>query len=117
MDSKFRVPKTTFNVYILTPNVYGSPRTITAERLFQKVLNDDLNSILYDAVVAGDSYRGRLFFATCNLTCITQIGNIDILADFNCIRRTKVDRSSSRMITSNRKVHIRKKMAIQGTKS
>lgn len=57
MDSKFRVPKTTFNVYILTPNVYRSPRTITAGRLFQKVLNDDLNSFVYDAVVAGNSYR------------------------------------------------------------
>lgn len=57
MDSKFRVPKTMFNVYILTPNVYRSPRAITAGRLFQKVLNDDLNSFVYDAVVAGNSYR------------------------------------------------------------
>ncbi len=57
MDSQFRVPKTTFNVHILTPNVYRSPRAITAGRLFQKVLNDDLNSYVYDAVVAGNSYR------------------------------------------------------------
>ena len=57
MDSKFRVPKTTFNAHILTPNVYRSPRSMTACRLFQKVLNDDLNSFVYDATVAGNSYR------------------------------------------------------------
>jgi len=57
MDNKFRVPKITFNAQILTPNVYRSPRTITAGRLFQKVLNDDLNSFVYDATVAGNAYR------------------------------------------------------------
>ena len=57
MDAFFRVPKVTFNAQILTPNVYRSPRTITAGRLFQKVLNDDLNSFVYDATVAGNAYR------------------------------------------------------------
>jgi insulysin len=57
MDAVYRVPKTFFQSFIMTPNVYRSPRTITACRLFEKVLKDDLNSFVYDAAVAGNSYR------------------------------------------------------------
>ena len=57
MDTKYRVPKTYFQSFIITPNIYRSPRTITSCRLFEKVLKDDLNTFAYDAAVAGNSYR------------------------------------------------------------
>lgn len=41
---------------LTSPNIYRSPRAITLNRLFQKVLTDDLNSHVYDASVAGCSY-------------------------------------------------------------
>jgi len=57
MDRTYRVPKTFIKVQITTPNVYRSPRTMTLNRLYQKVLNDDLNSYVYDASLAGCNYR------------------------------------------------------------
>jgi len=56
MDRTFRVPKTSFAVSITSPKVYQTPRTITLCRLFEKVLGDDLNSLLYDAMSTGSSY-------------------------------------------------------------
>ena len=56
MDRNFRVPKTSFAVSITSPKVYQTPRTITLCRLFEKVLGDDLNSLLYDAMSTGSSY-------------------------------------------------------------
>ncbi len=50
MDRTFRVPKTSIRLQLNSPEVYRSPRAITLNRLFQKVLTDDLNSYVYDAV-------------------------------------------------------------------
>jgi insulysin len=57
MDQYWKVPKTHIRVSLLTPNVYRSPRSMTYNRIYQRVLNDDLNSFVYDASVAGCSYR------------------------------------------------------------
>jgi len=57
MDRTFRVPKTSIRLQLTSPNIYRSPRTITLNRIFQKVLSDDLNSYVYDASVAGCNYR------------------------------------------------------------
>lgn len=57
MDRTFRVPKTSIRLQLTSPEIYRSPRTITMNRLFQKVLSDDLNSYVYDASVAGCNYR------------------------------------------------------------
>ncbi len=57
MDRTFRVPRTSIKLQLTSPNIYRSPRTITLNRIFQKVLSDDLNSYVYDASVAGCSYR------------------------------------------------------------
>lgn len=57
MDRTFRVPKTSIRLQLVSPNIYRSPRTITLNRLFQKVLSDDLNSYVYDASVAGCNYN------------------------------------------------------------
>ena len=56
MDRTFRVPKTSIRLQLTSPNIYRSPRSITLNRLFQKVLTDDLNSYVYDASVAGCNY-------------------------------------------------------------
>ncbi len=57
MDRTFRVPKTSIRLQLTSPNIYRSPRSITLNRIFQKVLQDDLNSYVYDASVAGCNYR------------------------------------------------------------
>jgi len=57
MDRKWRVPKTVFHLSLLSPNVYRSPRTMTLNRLYERVLNDDLNSFVYDASLAGLNYK------------------------------------------------------------
>eukprot|EP00521_Asterionellopsis_glacialis_P009710 CAMPEP_0195288988 /NCGR_PEP_ID=MMETSP0707-20130614/5445_1 /TAXON_ID=33640 /ORGANISM="Asterionellopsis glacialis, Strain CCMP134" /LENGTH=1193 /DNA_ID=CAMNT_0040348939 /DNA_START=96 /DNA_END=3677 /DNA_ORIENTATION=+ len=57
MDRTWRVPKTNIKLSLLSPNVYRSPRTMTMNRIFQRVLNDDLNSYVYDASIAGCNYR------------------------------------------------------------
>jgi len=56
MDSYWRVPKTFIKTSILSPSVYQSPRSMTLNRIFQRVLNDDLTSSCYDASLAGCSY-------------------------------------------------------------
>lgn len=53
LDRTFRVPKTSIRMLITTPNAYRSPRTMTLSRLYVKVLEDDLNSFIYDASLAG----------------------------------------------------------------
>jgi len=53
MDRTFKVPRTSLRLLITTPNTYRSPRTMTLNRLFVKVLEDDLNSYIYDASLAG----------------------------------------------------------------
>jgi insulysin len=55
MDRYWRVPKTLVRLAILSPNVYRSPRSMTLNRIFQRVLKDDLNSYVYDASIAGCS--------------------------------------------------------------
>jgi len=57
MDRTFRVPKSSIRLQLTSPNIYRTPRTITLNRIFQKVLQDDLNSYVYDASVAGCNYR------------------------------------------------------------
>jgi insulysin len=57
MDVSWRVPKSYIRLALLSPEVYNSPRSMTYNRIFQRVLNDDLNSFVYDASVAGCSYR------------------------------------------------------------
>ena len=57
MDSKWRVPKAYIQLALLSPNVYRSPRTMTYSRIFERILNDDLNSFVYDASTTGCNYR------------------------------------------------------------
>jgi insulysin len=57
LDRTWKVPKTSIRMHLTSPNLYRSPRTMTMARLYQKVLNDDLNSFVYDASVAGCNYR------------------------------------------------------------
>lgn len=56
MDRTFRVPRTSIKLQLTSPNIYRSPKTITLNRIFQKILTDDLNSYVYDASVAGCNY-------------------------------------------------------------
>lgn len=56
IDKKWRVPKTFIRMSIVSPNVYRSPRSMTLNRIFERVLDDDLNSFVYDAKQAGCSY-------------------------------------------------------------
>lgn len=57
MDRYWRVPKTFISLSIVTPGAYQSPRSMTLGRIYQRVLNDDLNSFVYDASLAGCNYR------------------------------------------------------------
>lgn len=57
MDRYWRVPKAFIKTALLSPSVYQSPRSMTLNRIFQRVLNDDLNSFVYDASLAGCGYR------------------------------------------------------------
>lgn len=57
MDRFWRIPKTFVRLSILSNHAYSSPRAITYNRIFQRVLNDDLNSFVYDAAMAGCNYR------------------------------------------------------------
>lgn len=56
MDRYWRVPKAFIKTAVLSPSAYQSPRSMTLNRIFQRVLNDDLNSFVYDASLAGCSY-------------------------------------------------------------
>jgi insulysin len=56
-DYHWRVPKAFVKIAILSPNTYRSPRAMTLNRIFQRVLNDDLNSFVYDASQAGIHYK------------------------------------------------------------
>jgi insulysin len=57
MDKYWRVPKAFVRLALLSSTIYSSPTTMTQSRIFQRVLNDDLNSFVYDASVAGCNYR------------------------------------------------------------
>jgi len=57
MDRYWRVPKAFVRVSLLSPTIYESPRSMTLNRIYQRVLKDDLNSFVYDASVAGCSYK------------------------------------------------------------
>lgn len=57
MDQTWRVPKTHLKVAVVSPSAYQSPRSMTLSRIYQRVLNDDLNSFVYDASLAGCNYR------------------------------------------------------------
>lgn len=57
MDRTFRVPKSSIRLQLNTPNIYRSPRSITLNRLFGKILSEDLNSYVYDATCSGINYR------------------------------------------------------------
>jgi insulysin len=57
MDRFWRVPKAFIRMSIVSPNTYCSPRSMTLSRIYQRVLNDDLNSFVYDASLAGCNYR------------------------------------------------------------
>ncbi|KAI2497496.1 hypothetical protein MHU86_16998 [Fragilaria crotonensis] len=57
LDRKWRVPKTFIRLSLQSPSVYRSPRTMTLNRMYERILNDDLNSFIYDARLAGSNYR------------------------------------------------------------
>jgi insulysin len=57
MDQYWRVPKSHIRLSIVSPVTYQSPRHMTLNRIYQRVLNDDLNSFVYDASLAGCNYR------------------------------------------------------------
>ena len=57
MDQSWRVPKTFLKLSVVSPSTYESPRSMTLSRIYQRVLNDDLNSFVYDASLAGCNYR------------------------------------------------------------
>jgi len=57
MDRTFRVPRTHIHSELTSPNPYSSPRQMTLNRLYAKVLRDDLAEYVYDASIAGCSYR------------------------------------------------------------
>lgn len=57
LDQVWRVPKTYLRLAILSSKIYATPRTMTLNRLFERVLKDDLNSFVYDASMAGCNYR------------------------------------------------------------
>jgi insulysin len=57
MDKSWRVPKTFLKLSVMSPSVYQSPKSMTLSRIYQRVLNDDLNSFVYDASLAGCNYR------------------------------------------------------------
>jgi insulysin len=57
MDQYWKVPKTHIHVLLLTPNVYQLPWSMTYNHINQWVLNDNLNSFVYDASMAGCSHH------------------------------------------------------------
>lgn len=57
LDRTFKVPRTHIRAEITSPNPYSSPRSMTLNRLYAKVLRDDLSEYVYDASIAGMSYR------------------------------------------------------------
>lgn len=57
MDRFWRVPKTFIRISLVSPKTYASPRAMTLNRIYQRVLNDVLNSFVYDASLAGCNYR------------------------------------------------------------
>ena len=57
MDQFWRVPKTYIRLSLVSPTPYASPRAMTLNRIYQRILNDDLNSFVYDASLAGCNYR------------------------------------------------------------
>jgi len=57
LDRTWKVPKTFIRITLTTPSVYRSPRTMTFMRIYERMLNDDLNSFVYDAGQAGSGYR------------------------------------------------------------
>lgn len=61
LDRTWRVPKTFIKISLLSPSMYETPRAMTLNRIFQRVLNDDLNSYVYDASVAGCNYKLSTF--------------------------------------------------------
>jgi insulysin len=56
-DCFWRVPKTFIRLSLISPHAYESPRAMTLSRIYQRVLNNDLNSFVYDASIAGCNYR------------------------------------------------------------
>lgn len=56
MDKYWRVPKAYIRFSLVSPDPYQTPRTMTFNRLFQRILNDDLKSTIYDATLAGCTY-------------------------------------------------------------
>jgi insulysin len=57
LDRTFKVPKTSLQLMLTTPTPYKSPRSMTLMRIYVKVLEDDLNSYIYDASLAGCTAR------------------------------------------------------------
>jgi secreted Zn-dependent insulinase-like peptidase len=57
LDRTFKVPKTSLQLMLTTPTPYKSPRSMTLMRTYVKVLEDDLNSYIYDASLAGCTAR------------------------------------------------------------
>jgi insulysin len=62
-DCFWRVPKTFIRLSLVSPHTYESPRAMTLSRIYQRVLNDDLNSFVYDASIAGCNYQYVCLYA------------------------------------------------------
>lgn len=56
MDKQWRVPKAFIRFSLVSPAPYSSPRSMTYNRIYQRMLNDDLKSTIYDASLSGCSY-------------------------------------------------------------
>ena len=72
MDKYWRVPKAFIRFSMVTPDPYRSPRTMTYNRIYQRLLNDDLKSSVYDATMGGCNYR---YVYNC-------IGNVDSMCNY-----------------------------------
>eukprot|EP00980_Cylindrotheca_fusiformis_P026152 scaffold15472_cov117-Cylindrotheca_fusiformis.AAC.16 len=71
MDRYWRVPKTSIRLSIVSPAAYCSPRSMTLSRIYQRVLNDDLNSFVYDASLAGCNYRSAGYLSLLNYVSVS----------------------------------------------
>jgi len=57
MDKYWRVPKAFIRFSLVSPIPYSSPRSMTYNRIYQRMLNDDLKKTVYDATLAGCNYQ------------------------------------------------------------
>jgi insulysin len=73
MDKYWRVPKAFIRFSLVTPNPYSSPRSMSLSRIYQRILNDDLKSTVYDASLAGCNYKYAITFAKVLLCSLVSV--------------------------------------------